>query len=136
MKLDLDCVRDVLLTIEEQQAMKVTGLGQIRSVPLTIRSISDCLKDYDKADIAYTLVILKEGGFVDANISQTDSIIANIVINRLTYSGHEYLQSIKDNTNWNKVKSVATKLGAYSLSFVGDIAKSVLSSAIQAALLT
>ena len=136
MKLDLDCVRDVLLTIGEQQAMKVTGLGQIRSVPLTIRSIADCLKDYDKADIAYTLVILKEGGFVDANISQTDSIIANIVINRLTYSGHEYLQSIKDNTNWNKVKSVATKLGAYSLSFVGDIAKSVLSSAIQAALLT
>ena len=52
----------------------------------------------------------------------------------MTYFGHEFLDSIREENNWGKVKTVAQKAGAFSLTALGEIAKEVTKTAITAAL--
>ena len=41
---------------------------------------------------------------------------------RLTSNGHDFLDAIRDDTNWNKVKTVAANAGGVGLGLMCDIA--------------
>jgi hypothetical protein len=49
----------------------------------------------------------------------------------LTPSGHQFLADIREDTNWNKVKSVLKKVGSFSISAITQAAAGVVQADMQ-----
>lgn len=126
LKLSPDCVRDILITVED------CSFGEY----LNLEKLSERLPEYSQEDLWYTCIKLDEGGFLDiTTIPILRSPLPGIKsINNLTFYGHEFLNNIREESNWNKVKSVGKKVGSSSLNTLGDIAKTVIATSISAVL--
>ena len=100
MKLDIDCVRDILLTVEEN-----TGYNEYMTV--SEMSINyDLLKKYDSNKVMYHIIQSAKANLIDAE--QVD-LAGNIMIKDLTPYGHKFIANIRENSNWNKVKKLPMK---------------------------
>lgn len=125
MQLNPECVRDVLLTIESadiHQRMTLDWLaGKI---------------NYDNDELWYTCIKLSEAGFLEVNTTrQIRSPLPIIsIIRGLTYQGHEFLNEIRDDTNWGKIKEIGKKVSIFSIKQLADIAKTVACEVITSAL--
>ena len=76
MKLDLNCIRDTLITLENWLVLN----DDLEFVYLDLDEIhksSDMLK-YSRAEIAYTLVILEEAGFSINDVVKTTVFLADM----------------------------------------------------------
>lgn len=126
MILDSDCVRDVLLAVES------CDFGE----RITLDVIGKKLPDYSNEQLWYTCLKLGEGGYLDlVTFSMLRMTMPGIKqINRLTYQGHEFLNSVRENKNWAKVKDIAGKAGVFSLKMLAEVAQNVASAAIASAL--
>lgn len=124
MVLNPDCVRDVLLCVEN------CGFGE----RLNLIRLHERLPDYTEEDLCYTCLKLEEGGYLDLMTVQGKGTLLVKQINDLTYSGHEFLNTIREDGNWGKVKDVAKKAGVFSLKTLGEIAQEVAKAAVAAAL--
>lgn len=126
MRLNPDCVRDVMLAVE------ACDFGE----RMTLSALCEKLPEYNENELRYTCLKLDEGGLLDVLsipiIRQTMPGIKSI--NDLTYEGHEFLETIRENKNWGKIKSVAKSAGTFSLKAISQIGQSVISAAITAAL--
>jgi hypothetical protein len=127
MKLDLECVRDILLLIEAKRNFSVNEAGCVELDPISMHEIWKALPDRDNADIAYSLELLDEAGFIDMSTLDADGAMVEAFISRLTFQGHEYLETIRPETVWKKTTSVLSKIGSFSLDLVKDVASSILS---------
>ena len=119
MKLDIDCVRDVLLEFEE--------------LPLGCYTPYDFPKAVGKYGIQnteYTLAKLDEAKYINAEIMQLpNGTLEFLGIYSITYPGHQFLENIRQNKVWTKTKAIAGKVGSGSFSLISQIASSVLSEA-------
>lgn len=122
MRLDLDCIRDILLTIEEN-----TGYNE--HITLSERNIItyDLLKEYDSKKVMYHIIQSGKSNLIEAE--QID-LCGNIFIKDLTPYGHKFISNIRENSNWNKVKKVANEIGTTSLEAIMQISINVISSII------
>lgn len=64
----------------------------------------------------------KKGNLVTANFIYANNTIKIITNVNLTYSGHEYLNSIRDNKIWKATKKVSSKLSGISFEVLKAIA--------------
>ena len=126
MVLNPDCVRDVLLTVES------CSFGQ----HLTLNALCGQLSEYTEEEVHYTCLKLKEGGYLNmVTFSVLRMPMPGIKqINNLTCQGREFLNSIREATNWGKVKAIAKKAGTFSLQSLGMIAQEVAKAATLSAL--
>ena len=120
MKLNIDCVRDLLLAIESE--VNFTENLKYPSVNINSLCESDFLKKYQKCDICYAALKLNEGGFIDLTPTYGDNRITSILIDSLTYEGHQFLESIKPPNVWTKTKNKAAKIGSFAVDIVSQIA--------------
>ena len=97
MHLNLDCIRDILLTIENNE------FGEY----LTLPSLHDKLPKYSIEEIHYCCLKLNEANYLDLiTISMLRTHVPGIkAIYDLTFEGHEFLGNIKSDNNWNKTVS-------------------------------
>ena len=117
MELKHNCVRDILLFSE-----KNLELGDNLSwIPLSLEKYCEALSKYSYKDIAYTLYLLEEAGFIEAHISKFDGGIFNIYVYRLTYKGHEFIDTIKSNPVWKKLQESLSVIGSASLPVIQDL---------------
>lgn len=110
MQRDLDLIRSILLKIESND-----------------RDQSDewfSLEGEDESAVSYNLELLVEAGFVEAlrNID-LGTPFPHFVRTRLTWTGHEYLDQVRDPKIWRKTKAASSKLGGVALPMIADIAK-------------
>lgn len=94
MKLDMELVRRILLLIEEQEDDKF-------HIP----------EDVDLNVAGYHLNLLKEKGYINVKIFYADNIPYFISGCSLTWEGHEFLDSIRNDTVWNKVMDTLKQEG-------------------------
>lgn len=95
MKLNVDCIRDVLLEIEK------TPYGE----NLGEKALYSALESFSKADIDYSVIKLKEADFINAVICvPDDGIVHKIVIYDITWDGHQFLDKIREPSVWEKIK--------------------------------
>ncbi|KKI55433.1 hypothetical protein UF72_0659 [Staphylococcus equorum subsp. equorum] len=115
MELNHDCVRTLLLEIESNKQ-----LGE----PLTEYNFKDnvIFNNYDFDTVMYSLLKLREAGFVNCTLEFSEGKVYAWIINDITWSGHEFLDNIRDNETWQKVKSVASKTSSMSLTLSGKLA--------------
>lgn len=118
MKLNHDCIRDIMLVIE-------TELNVDAAVPLTTLHKYDTLEKYDYSEILYCSIRLREAGFIETVGTDLIGTVGRIPkIRGLTYEGHLFLDNIRSNSRWNKVKEKASSVGMVALNIIANLAES------------
>lgn len=116
MKLNPDCIRDILLYVEES-----TDLANMLSVDSG--EVPDQLVDYTSAEIMYHIKQAELSGLIYVASWYMDG---SCLIRYLLPSGHQFLANIREDTTWNKTKEIAQKVGSNSLDAIKQIASSVV----------
>ena len=120
MKLNIDCIRDVLLAVEEYCTFrpvfrKDTNVLYFHCDSLNQQELFAKLPGHTAEDITYTVLILHEAGYITVDISQTSNIINRFTVQRLTYQGHEFLDTIRPDERFVQIKQYAVSIGAECL---------------------
>ncbi|GGH17417.1 DUF2513 domain-containing protein [Paenibacillus segetis] len=124
MKLNHDCFREMLLTIESE--LKVDAC-----VLLTELHKHDDLEKYEYDEVLYCSIKLREAGFIETVGTDLVGVVGRIPkIRGLTYAGHLFLDNIRDNSRWNKVKQKAISSGMVALNILASLAESYAKKAI------
>lgn len=139
MKYNIDCIRSVLLLLEKELNIIITPQGEnfftFENSEMWIQDICKKLPKCDQMDVIYSVKKLYEAGyikmFVEENAKEDFSFYR---VTKITYLGHEFLENIRNGKNWKKVKSIGKAVGSFSLSILGEIAKSAVIGLVQATL--
>lgn len=132
MKLNHDCVRDVLLFVEEEQRPGIfLHLNDFISIQDKNTSTKKHLSLYDAETIKYTLMKLHETGYLKDNPSIISGRLVEYSTGALTWEGHKFLDTIRDPKIWKTTKTVASHLESVSITLISNIASSVLENYIQ-----
>lgn len=122
MKRDMELVRKILLYIEENY----------KSNP--IRHID--IDGYSDKEIIYHCELLDDAGYLNEfeEIPWTGGV-NGITIKGLSWYGHEFLDTIRNDTVWSKTKETITKNGlSATVEVVKNVATEILSIMTQAAI--
>jgi hypothetical protein len=113
MKRDMDLVRNILLQIE--------GDGKILSI-----------EGYEKDVILKHLELLEEAGLIKASFLRANQVgVVSAHVERLTWSGHEFLDAARNDTLWNKAKGiVGEKAGTVSFAILQILLVQLAKSAL------
>lgn len=121
MKLNHECVRDILLYIED---------NLFYGYYIVIADIE--LKNYSKEELLYTADKLLEAEFLIGNKRNTlNATLPDIRITSISWNGHQFLDNIRDDGIWKDTKKVLSKFSSVSLNFVGNVASQVIATLIQ-----
>lgn len=126
MKLNHNCVRDILIFCEDSPSFD----ENLEYVHLYLSDFCQNLPQYSKEEIAYTLIILDEAGLILSNPLRYDGGIADITYTRLTYQGHEFIDTIRSEKVWNKIKKTISAVGSVSLPVLQEIGSQILLSVL------
>ena len=123
MKMNIDCIRDILSFIVNTQTVD----DDLSIVPIQVNDIYDSekLKNHSKQEIFYSLILLKEGGYILCTSSSYSNVVVLFEVIRITYKGHTFYESIREQTVWEKTKSTAKNVGNHTLEFIESIAHDI-----------
>jgi hypothetical protein len=110
MKLDKDLVREILLTIEAHDEPE--GLIDLH------------IDDRPAEEISYHVRLLDEAGLLAALDTGGMDFFRWQPL-RLTYRGHEFLDTVRDEEIWRRTKAGAEKAGVAGLSMLLDVGKAI-----------
>ena len=107
MKRDMDLIRDILLQIEASDS------DPLECIELKIQGRTDL-------EISYHLMLLKEAGLIEAiDFSADDN--TDFQAQSLTWTGHEFLDTARDNTVWNRArKEIGSNVSSVSLNLLTE----------------
>lgn len=91
MRRDWDLVRRILLALEESEGGNLTP---------------DRVTGFDQDTVCYHMEIMRQAGLIDARVIQGACVALS-----LTWKGHEFLDGIRKDMVWNKVKARAREAG-------------------------
>lgn len=139
MRLNPDCIRDILLCIEEVTTpMRFASFIDVDAANKISEFIGETpeVQDYNKIllekypcpEIMYHLNYCQKDSLIE--FSDMSSPL-NIIVADLTPSGHKFLADIRHKTVFEKTKTIAKKLGVESLPAFRDIAGSVTSEIVK-----
>lgn len=119
MKRDMDLVRRLLFYFEEKP-----DSGHVKVPPI---------EGYEEALIKHHCNLLYDAGLLNCEPlkSSTSDRVVSVLPFDLTWAGHEFLDKIRADTTWNRIKAQA-KEKSLSLSFniVNELAQRLALSAI------
>ena len=124
MKLNYDCVRSVLLTVEKSKTID----EELNLNPLAVETIFEQLPKYEDSEILYTIEKLKEAGYINAALHFAAGHFIDGTVSSITYSGHEYLDNIREPEVWRKVKTMLKNAGAITLPLISQAAQLLIGS--------
>ena len=110
MKRDMDLIRELLFKLEQEPLdgnlyrLDLDGLG---------------IEGWSHEDLAYHFLLLIDAGFVDGERGGTGDIVAR----KLTWKGHEFLDTVRSPEIWRRTKDGVAKVGTASIEFIWDLAK-------------
>lgn len=126
MRLIPDCIRDILLDIEECTAPGVF----YNFKPTAVNPEARCSK-YDSDTVLYHIKQCELNGYLTEVHWYMDR---SCMVVDLTPLAHKFLSDIREDTNWNKTKEIAKSVGSTSMDAIRQIAAGVISSLIHSQL--
>ena len=124
MKLNYDCIRSVLLAVEKAEMID----ENLSLTPLKVFELFDGLPEYKDNEILYTVEKLKEAGYINAVLQFAAGHFIDGTVSSITYSGHEYLDNIREPEVWRKVKAMLKNAGATTLPLISQAAQMLIGS--------
>lgn len=113
MKLDKDLVREILLAVED-------------SSHSPDETITLSLDSHTPQEISYHVMLMHEAGLL---VGRDASVLADVFPvwhpKRLTYQGHEFLDTVRDGEVWRRTKAGAEKAGVAGLSMLLELGKAI-----------
>lgn len=125
MKLNPDCIRDILFYLEEHLSIS----PELEFLYIDVHELGENL-NYPLNEIANTVLVLDDAGFIESTTYSVGDGCIDISISRITYSGYDFIELIRPENVWGKVKSTGKRLGSFSFDVITQIATSVLSSLV------
>ena len=119
MKLNLDCCRDILLTIE----------SQTERTDINFYDFLQLLPQYSEFEIEYCLEKLYEANYIHLiceSFNNSSSELLIICVEDLTFQGHEFLENIRSKNVWDKTKNICGNIGSFSLELIKTVASDIL----------
>lgn len=113
MKRDLDLVRELLFKLEAEPfdgnlwSLDPDGLG---------------IDGRTHGEIAYHLVLLIDGGLLDGEREQSGQFVAR----KLTWAGHDFLDSVRDPKIWRTTKERVKEAGGFTIEILTGVAKEII----------
>lgn len=123
MKLNPDCIRDILLVVESLQNVNHYYRFNSETIPFL-------LPNYSMTEVIYHLRQCELNGLL-LNPSHTMNY-EEYTVSDLTPKGHKFLANIRESKIWNGVKEIAGKVGSSSLDAITQIASNVIAELIKA----
>lgn len=119
-KLNYDCIRDILLTIEEIPNRK-DGL-----ILANFKSYKKMSK-YNEEEIQYNALKLLQEEYVIGEEASGNNTTTVLFLTDLTWSGHELLNDIRSETVFNQTKEKIIKsVGSASLTIFQQLASTIV----------
>lgn len=141
MKLNPDCIRDVMLTLEEKLSFKECEVKGWEGVliwdPITVEQLVELMTGmgYSKNDIVYSALQLSESKYIITDVPKLfdikDRSIYRENILYIAPKGHEFITSIHDKETWGgKISPILQVIGSVSLSVIESVSKGIADAAI------
>lgn len=127
MKRNMDLVREILIFAEEEDELIFRGESS-----LNFRSninLKDTKKYFDYEIIWEHVHVMAQGGLLKERDTTRNGDV--LTVYRLTWQGHEFLESIRDQSTWDKLKELSEKHGSgLSIDLIREGAILLLRSAV------
>lgn len=132
MKLNKDCIRLVLIYIEEHCIYETNKFGEKRMHNVNLHELimSEEFSESQEDDLRYTIVKLLEGGYIKGSLIPKNSGVNFDIVNisRFTLQGHDLLENIKPDPVWKETKSMLHKVGDFSLGIMSQVAGEIMAA--------
>lgn len=131
MTLNYDCIRDVLLYLEDTLEYTDNPVAMTHK-RLTINNVANALSSYSKEDVQYTIEKLYEARYIRIVDVSTDSqtYMINGYIDDITWEGYNFLNNIREKSIWEATKEGAKKVGAMSISAISMISFEIVKAVV------
>lgn len=126
MKLNPNCMRDILFYLEEHLDIS----PELEYSEIDSYDLKNHL-EYSIQEITNTLIVLRDAGFIKL---ATDGTLRQMCVYLITYDGYQFIETIRPESVWKKVLSVTGQIGCFSIDIISNVATNVLSSMIPLAL--
>ena len=116
MKRDMGLIRELLMRLE---ALEKSPHRRVH-----IHSEGDELRfdDYTADQVDYHMELLYEFDLITSSDSQNALMSGEWIFDRLTWGGHDFLETVRDPEVWKRTKSGASKLGGLAFGAFKDMA--------------
>lgn len=121
MKLNPDCLRDILLYIEETTDLDTHVIFEPNNLPSE-------LLGYPPEEVMYHI---KQSQLADLIVLKSWFVSGSCLVRYLTPEGHKFISNIKNDSIWAKTKEISKSMGTISISLLTQIASNVAVSVIQ-----
>ena len=121
MKRDMDLVRKILIFFDEKEGPEVVQVPPIEG--------------HETLEIKYHCVLMYQANLLTCEpAGRTDTgRVYDVWPFELTWDGHEFLESIRNDTIWSRIKSTISARGsALTFSIVNYLAKDYATRAVEA----
>jgi hypothetical protein len=112
---DMGVVRELLLKMETMP-LPPSGFALLSG-----RTPELAVEGYSPEEIDYHLSLIREAGFIDSPGTQLAGV--GVTFRRLSWKGHEFLDTVRNPEVWRETKSGIAKIGGASAELVWEIAK-------------
>ena len=121
MRLNADCMRAILLEIEKQPLNSSLRLSELKNA----------ISDFESDEVEYAVLKLDEADFINATIAHYDNGYYISSIDSITYNGHQFLETIRDNKVWSKTKTICGKIGSFAVDVITKVSSEVITNLIK-----
>lgn len=116
MKRNPDLIRDLMLALEAAEGAELLRVPDIPG--------------YSRHQVDHHFRLLVEAGLASAGHVSSDG--RRWVAVRLTWSGHDHIDTIRDQRIWKHTKATMKKAGFWSLETMGVIARAIVLERLEA----
>lgn len=117
MRLNNDCIRDILLYVEKNTTYEYPFISA--------EDLISRLKEYDEDTINYHITKAHQGGLIDV-INYRNKVPLDVSF--LSWKGHEYIDAIRDDKVWEKLKNSTKDIASVSLPILVKLSEDVIKS--------
>ncbi|WP_246366932.1 DUF2513 domain-containing protein [Paraliobacillus salinarum] len=119
LQLNQDCVRSILLELEE----KLTLMDHVYLHDL---KEYNTFKEFGENQSIYAILKLIEVGYINGKPQFASNKLHNLGIASLTWEGHVFLDNIRDNKIWSKTKEATKNFSSISVTVLSKLANEYL----------
>ena len=127
MTLNADCIRDLLLYLEENLSY-VEGVTDMTHKKIGIGALAQKLPQYTEEEVRYTVEKLYEAGYIHLTGVKINNqgYISIGYVDDITWDGFEFLNRVREPKIWEATKKGAAKIGSMPIATLSTIAFEII----------
>jgi hypothetical protein len=112
MKRDLDLIKELMLAFEKMPPGEVAQTLQMEV-------------EYDAVEVLEHVALLVQAGLLEGECHPDPSMEGGgfFAIHRVTWSGHDFLDAVRNDSVWNATKERLKKVGSWTFDLVVELCK-------------